>query len=304
VPEHSIETGFGHLSCYCGLDVPSLDSVLPHVWASTPEPRQPYRIIFIGEKSSLGSELRALARHIGAELHLPTGEISDTLIAGIAARAAADGRPAVVLYFSDFDPSGWQMPISVSRKLQAFRDLEHHDLQIELHPVALTLEQVVQFDLPSTPLKETERRADRWQAIMGREQTEIDALIALRPGAIRDLAEKAIAPFYDPTLQQRARRLSAEWEAQARQELLSNENYPAACAIIEKARDGVSAAIDAFKEALAQAEGMLPRFSGVISAPGPIIESIAPDPLFASNNDYHTASLRLIAAKRLDGAVP
>ena len=172
-------------------------------------------IIFIGEKSSLGSELRPLAEHIGAELLLPTGEISNTLIAGIAASAAADGRPAAVLYFCDFDPAGWQMPVSVSRKLQALRDLEHHDLQIEVHPVALTLDQVVAFGLPSTPLKETERRADRWQAIMGREQTEIDALIALRPGVVRSLAEQAITPFYDPTLQQRARELAAAWEAQA-----------------------------------------------------------------------------------------
>src|SRR4051794_15929633 len=108
VIEHSVETGFGHLSVYCGVDVSNLESVLPHVWASTPEPLQPYRIIFIGEKSSLGSELRPLAQHIGAELVLPTGEASDTIIAGIAARAVADSRPAIVLYFSDFDPAGWQ----------------------------------------------------------------------------------------------------------------------------------------------------------------------------------------------------
>src|SRR3954452_15645772 len=119
VPRHSVETGFGHLSVYCRLCVPSLEIVLPHVYANAPEPQQPYRIIFIGEKSSLGSELRPLAEHIGAELVLPTGEASDTLISGIAARAAADGLPDLVLYFSDFDPAGWQMPISVSRKLQA-----------------------------------------------------------------------------------------------------------------------------------------------------------------------------------------
>ena len=239
VPGHSIEIGFGNLSLYCSLDVPSLGSVLPHIWASAPEPLQPYRIIFIGEKSSLGSELWSLAEHIGAELLLPTGEISNTLIAGIAACAAADGRPAAVLYFSDFDPAGWQKPVSVSRKLQALRDLEHHDLEIEVHPVALTLDEIVAFGLPSTPLKETERRADRWQAIMGREQTEIDALIALRPGAVRSLAEQAIMPFYDPTLRQRARELAAAWEAQAWQELLSSENYPAACTAIEKALGGV-----------------------------------------------------------------
>src|SRR4051812_32158613 len=71
VPENSTETGFGHLSCYCFLDAPSLGNVLPHISAVAPEPRQPYRIIFIGEKSSLGSELRQLAENIGAELLLP-----------------------------------------------------------------------------------------------------------------------------------------------------------------------------------------------------------------------------------------
>ena len=49
---------------------------------------------------------------------------------------------------------------------------------------------------------------------------------------------------------------------------------------------------------------MLPRFDGVISAPEPIIKAAAPDPLFTSHDDYHTASLRLIAVKRLGGGEP
>src|SRR6516162_3751647 len=43
------------------------------------------------------------------------------MIAGMASRANEDDRPAVVLYFSDFDPTGHQMPAHVSRKLQALR---------------------------------------------------------------------------------------------------------------------------------------------------------------------------------------
>ena len=300
-PEHPISTGFGQLYASCLLDVPGLEAVLPYVSASAPEPLQPYRIIFVGEKSSLRDKLRPLAQEIGAELVLPTGEASDTIIAGIASRAAADGRPAVVLYFSDFDPSGLQMPVSVARKLQALRDLEHPDLQIEVHRVALILDQVTEFGLPSTPLKETERRADKWQAIWGREQTEIDALIALHPGAVHDLAEQAIAPFYDPTLQQRARRPAAEWEAKARQELLSSENYPAACSVIENALEGVSAAVNALKQAQANALAILPRLHTRIPAPDPVIEAVPPDPLFTSRDAFCTASLRLIAAKRLEG---
>jgi hypothetical protein len=40
--------------------------------------------------------------------------------------------------------------------------------------VALTYEQAVELKLPSTPLKATERRADKWRAHWGHEQTEVD----------------------------------------------------------------------------------------------------------------------------------
>ena len=112
----------------------------------------------------------------------------------MASDGAADGRPMVVLYFADCDPSGWQMAISVSRKLQALKALEFDDLELEVHRVALTPEQVREYGLPSTPLKDTERRADKWTAAMGVEQTEIDALAALQPDVLTAMARDAIAP--------------------------------------------------------------------------------------------------------------
>ena len=145
----------------------------------------------IGEKSSLGEVLRPIVKRVGGELLLPSGECTDTMIAELANRADNDGRPLVVLYFSDFDPSGYQMPISVSRKLQALRDLCYPNLRFEVHPVALKLEHVIELDLPSSPLKETEARADKWREIMGREQTEIDALAALRPDTLQQIATDA-----------------------------------------------------------------------------------------------------------------
>src|SRR5262249_35061855 len=121
----------------------------------------------IGEKVSLKPILQPLAQQVQGVLLLPTGEISDTQIAEFTASAAQDERPSVVLYFSDFDPSGYQMAISVSRKLQALQVRLHRNLQIQLHAVALTLDQVREYDLPSTPLKETERRASKWREAMG-----------------------------------------------------------------------------------------------------------------------------------------
>ena len=102
---------------------PTAEAALPHLYLGGFQGRQTHRIIFYGEKSSLAAMLRPIAEDIGAEMILVTGESSDSRIAAMAARANADLRPAVVFYFSDFDPSGHQMPVSVARKLQVLRDL-------------------------------------------------------------------------------------------------------------------------------------------------------------------------------------
>src|SRR5262249_29272426 len=59
------------------------------------------------------------------------------------------------------------------------------------------------YALPATPLKKTEKRAARWQGHWGHEQTEIDALAALRPEVLRYIATAAILAFYDPDLSRR-----------------------------------------------------------------------------------------------------
>jgi len=235
-----------------------------------------------------------------AELILSTGEMSDTLISGLAERAAADGRPAVVLYFADFDPSGWQMPISVSRKLQALRDLRHPDLEIEVHRVAVTLEQVRAYGLPSAPLKPTEQRADRWKTVMQHEQTEIDALLALHPGEVQQLARRAMSPFFDWTLRRRTESAIATWQREARARMVAHPAYNTACEMIEHARSKVVAAADELEQAQ---EDALVRLRDVeppemIELPQPRLTDDAPDPLFASNDDYVTATQRLRAAKR------
>ena len=119
----------------------------------------------------------------------------------------------VVLYFADCDPGGWNMAISVSRKLQAIKAIEFGDMEFQVHRVGLTPDQVREYALPSTPLKDTERRADKWTAAMGVEQTEIDALIVLRADVLRQLAETRIAPFYDShACDSRVRIATREWQ--------------------------------------------------------------------------------------------
>src|SRR6516225_1524457 len=93
------------------------------------EPRQAFHFVIFGEKASLEDVVLPVARAKQADLYLPTGEISDTLLYRIAKDAAADGRPMVVFTLTDCDPAGHQMSVSIGRKLQAFRDLFFPDLR-------------------------------------------------------------------------------------------------------------------------------------------------------------------------------
>jgi hypothetical protein len=208
VPEPYISVGLD-------VDIPDADDIEPYVSAEGYEGAQPYKLVLIGEKSSLEPVLAPIAEQYEADLYLPTGEPSDTMLHQMAKVGAEDGRDMVVLYFSDCDPSGWQMPISVGRKLQALKVLLFPGLDFQVHRVALTPDQVREYALPSTPLKDTEKRADAWQRDMGVAQTEIDALAALRPELLDRLARAAIAPYYDTTLKSRAYSAYFRWRNEA-----------------------------------------------------------------------------------------
>jgi hypothetical protein len=184
--------------------VPGVAAMLPTISASVAIiPRQPFRLCLIGEKTSLGDVLRPVARDVQAELLLLTGEISEAFAFGICVRAADDGRPLRIFYFSDFDPSGWQMLVSLARKIQAHIVREYPDLDVRLFRNALNVEQVRRFNLPDSPIKAGDKRAARWRERWSCEQVEIDALAALRPELLDQIARASVAPYYDTTLQRR-----------------------------------------------------------------------------------------------------
>jgi hypothetical protein len=101
--------------------------------------------------------------------------------------------------------------------VKAFKVLLPAMPDFAVYRVALTPEQVGEYGLPSTPLKESERRADRWRQATGVQQTEIDALASLRPDLLESVARHALDKFYDHTLAGRVRGYREEWLSQARQ---------------------------------------------------------------------------------------
>ena len=222
-----------------------------------------------------------------------------------------------VFYVSDFDPSGRQMPISAARKLQAMHDLKLRNLRIEVHHVCLTRDQVIEYDLPSTPLKETERRADKWRRIMGHEQTEVDALQALRPDILRQIVTAALEPFYDHTLDERLEAAEEEWRRICRRTLRQHPAYVTWRARIAQAMQEVEAAMEPIRAAMGPVEAAA-EIAKVLQAqandelrgiefppfelPMPMLNmEDSPEPLFSTSDDYVTATAKLKAYKSMDG---
>lgn len=264
---------------------------------------QSSRLAIFGEKISLKNVVGPIAERYGADLYLPTGNASDTMCHTMARVGAEDGRRLIVFYLSDCDPSGWNMAIEVGRKLQAFRDLLYPDLEFELHPVALTPDQVREYGLPSTPMKESEKRADAWRDAMGVDQTEIDSIATLRPELLRDVVTGALDAYYDSTLEGRVFTARMEWERGA-QEMLVEQLGPYEMERIradaEEKLGELHEQVEAINDALRiDTTGItLPDFK----VPEPRAVNGLPSPLIDSDMDYAGATQRLIAHKRYEVA--
>jgi hypothetical protein len=175
------------------------------------------------------------------------------------------------------------MPISVSRKLQALRDLLYPDLDLQVRRAALTAEQANALNLPSTPLKDTEKRADNWKAKTGREQTELDALIALAPEALQAFALEATQPFFDAGLASRVLAASEEWHIAASRVLASHPKYRSLAKRIKDSHAALESAASICTQLDAQAHDTLSRVkSPPVRVPEP--EPIDDGVLAASEN--------------------
>ncbi|MEN8151414.1 MAG: hypothetical protein ABFS86_16475 [Planctomycetota bacterium] len=106
-------------------------------------------------------------------------------------RAAEDivriGKPAVLLYFGDHDPSGVDIPRNVMARLEEFAPT----MDIEMRLIAVTRRQIEEMDLPTRPTKRTDSRSAGFRG----ESVEVDAI---PPAVLRDLARAEIEAFIEP----------------------------------------------------------------------------------------------------------
>jgi hypothetical protein len=172
-------------------------------WIGLEEPKrsQAYCLEIWIEKSTANDVLLPLGTQFGVNIATFVGEVSATACKNLVDRAIASGKPVRILHITDFDPAGASMPVAAARKIEFWLDKSGHDLDIKHEHVALTHEQCIRFNLPRTPIKGTETRGDKFEERFGEGGTELDALQALHPGALREILIEHIERYFDANLE-------------------------------------------------------------------------------------------------------
>ena len=147
---------------------------------------QEYAIYLGVEKAGIVEQLEAWFGELGIPILALGGYTSQSYVSDIQVDVLDQKRPAVLIYAGDFDPSGEDID----------RDfLERSDCFERVVRVALTTDQVAEYQLPEQMGKASDSRARGFIQRHGRlVQVELDALA---PDQLHRLYDEAIATFWD-----------------------------------------------------------------------------------------------------------
>jgi len=187
---------------------------------------QPRQVIIWLEKDALAGVLEDIAKKYRVKLISSRGYSSFTYIYKQLVESLDLYKPLVILLLTDFDPSGQDMKkdlkkrvlkyvydrysylmdsedfdgvIKVDEIMKVNKDTyeywkEYEGRGIEVKKVALTEEQVIEYNLPPLPAKTSDPRYEWFKRNYGDKATELDAL---PPEILRQLVENAIIENID-----------------------------------------------------------------------------------------------------------
>jgi hypothetical protein len=273
-----------------------------------PEVERPYQVEIWAEKTTVNDVLRPLAHAYGLNIVTASGEISATACRQLVDRTVESGRPVRVLYVSDFDPVGQNIPVAMARKVEYEIDRRQVDLDVQVRPVVLTHAQCIEYHLPRATIKESDLGKSGFEERFGEGATELDALEALRPGELERILRREIRRYWNSDHDDIVDRAFEDFEDEI--EAVNNQvtgefrdELNALNEELQRVTEGV------FSELRSKANDLFARMREHLEARQlafglPAIEFEAdedPDPLLDSKRDYLE---QLAAYKRFQGKSP
>jgi hypothetical protein len=151
------------------------------LWASSPV----YVEVWC-EKDALAGVLYEETKVYDVPLMTSRGYSSLSFVHSAAQAIKAIGKPAHIYHFGDLDPSGQDAARDIEAKLRRYAG----DAEIHFERVAVTRQQVEEWNLPTRPTKMTDTRAKKWVGT----SVELDAIPAAK---LRELVRNCIEKHVD-----------------------------------------------------------------------------------------------------------
>src|SRR5215212_5325678 len=188
---------------FYGFELPSLE--IPEPSLDLPElsptgytyqnEMQRYHVEVWAEKTTMDDILVPLCTQTAANYVSGAGYLSITAMVKLLRQRVHElEKPCRVLYVSDYDAAGKNMPRQMARQMQFWIDRYAADYDIRVEPIVMTAEQAAKY--PAAP---------------DTGAVELDAMEALEPGKLARIVRRSIAPFRDKELRRRV--TDAEQEA-------------------------------------------------------------------------------------------
>lgn len=138
------------------------------------------------EKEALAGVLYEVTQQWDVPLMVTRGYSSLSFLYNAAETISVYNKPTFLYYFGDYDPSGVDISRNVQRRIHQFTDVPFH-----FERVAVTPEQIEEWQLPARPTKTKDTRSLGFSG----ESVEVDAI---PPGRLREIAEECILRHIDP----------------------------------------------------------------------------------------------------------
>lgn len=144
-------------------------------------------VMIFSEKDAISGVVYPITAAWDVELGIVRGYSSETFAYSVAEDIAATTKTTYVYQLGDHDPSGVDAWRSFEARVRGFAP----DADAVFQRLAVTPEQIVEYNLPTRPTKATDTRA---RGFIG-ESVEVDAIPA---PALRQIVEQAITRHIDP----------------------------------------------------------------------------------------------------------
>lgn len=170
------------------------------------------------EKDALSRLVSEVANFFSVRTFPTRGYPSFTYVNKMASyiRNRLKGKPTIILYFGDFDPSGVDIERDLTERLE-----KYNAGNFGVKRIALTKEQIVKYALPSIPVKKSDARTPGFVSSFGDKAVELDAL---DPNILKLQVSRAISSYIELDLWRKKEEQIEDLREWIRKKLINMEN--------------------------------------------------------------------------------